>query len=896
MPKRISGLLFFIFHFSFFAFVNAQTGTWSAMKNLPPHSNYGVCLLMTNGTVICHNHTDGGYGRGWDRLTPDIHGSYINGTWDTIAPMHQDRLFFSSQILPNGQVYVAGGEYGAGTSAGEIYDPVANTWAMCGAIPKKWKIYDGNSEILYDGTILEGPQIGATPSYDCLIYNPSTNLYTSAPSSFYNHDEAEWLKLPDSSVLFVGIATPYSNRYIPQTGRWVNDDTVPGDLYDKYGEEAGCALMLPNGKAAFFGATPYNAIYTPSGDTNPGTWASTDSFPVINGTYVGQPDASGAMMVNGHILLAVSPIGTSANNEFLSPAYFLEYDYTTGQFTQVMSTIPGQGGDSIRKEPCYRTQMLDLPDGNVLVSISQTGGLTNQYYIYTPGGAPIPQGKPTLDNIIFDSCGFYKITGKLFNGISEGAAYGDDWQMSTNWPLVRLINGPNVYYAKTTNWNRIGAVQTGNLEDTAYFMLPSMPGGTYSVEVVVNGFASKPVSFNTFGVYISSQTNIVCNSVNSGSAIALAANGNPPYTYSWSPSGGTNATASNLSAGTYTVTAFSNGGGCPVSAVVTITQPPVLKVSTIFAISCTAANDARAAANASGGTTPYTYSWSGGKGTNATITGLSIGSYTVTATDICGDTAIASVNINTLFPLNVGIDSVTNLKCHGDSSGNAIAETGGGAPPYIFKWSSGATSVIARGLKAGIYTVTVSDSCGNSATAFATITQPSPITIVANSVPTAQASCIGAAWVNVSGGISPYTYLWTDGKGTKDSIYKLCQGRYCCRVTDANGCIDSACITITSTAGIGNSTPNLSRVVIYPNPNNGVFTIVENGKLKMENELNTIKVYNILGERVYNAMLKQVQHDDYQIDLRSQPNGVYFYRVITENGDLIGEGKLVIEK
>src|SRR6185312_4090224 len=213
-----------------------------------------------------------------------------------------------------------------------------------------------------------------------------------------------------------------------------------------------------------------------------------------------------------------------------------------------------------------------------------------------------------------------------------------------------------------------------------------------------------------------------------------------------------------------------------------------------------------------------------------------------------------------------------------------------------FKWSSGATSVIARGLKAGIYTVTVSDSCGNSATAFATITQPSPITIVANSVPTPQASCIGAAWVNVSGGISPYTYLWTDGKGTKDSIYKLCQGRYCCRVTDANGCIDSACITITSTAGIGNSTPNLSRVVIYPNPNNGVFTIVENGKLKMENELNTIKVYNILGERVYNAMLKQVQHDDYQIDLRSQPNGVYFYRVITENGDLIGEGKLVIEK
>src|ERR1019366_9292204 len=76
----------------------AQTGTWTALTNLAPHENMGVCLLLTDGTVICHDTNGPGNGTGWDRLTPDIHGSYINGTWSSIAPMTYDRLFFSSQV------------------------------------------------------------------------------------------------------------------------------------------------------------------------------------------------------------------------------------------------------------------------------------------------------------------------------------------------------------------------------------------------------------------------------------------------------------------------------------------------------------------------------------------------------------------------------------------------------------------------------------------------------------------------------------------------------------------------------------------------------------------------------------------------------------------------------
>ncbi len=113
-----------------------------------------------------------------------------------------------------------------------------------------------------------------------------------------------------------------------------------------------------------------------------------------------------------------------------------------------------------------------------------------------PEALRLLKAKPTIDNIDKSMCPLYKITGKLFNGISEGAAYGDDWEMSTNYPIVRLTNGTDVYYARTTNWNRIGAVKTDSLEDTAYFTLPaSLPLGTYSLVVVANGNPSNPVMF-----------------------------------------------------------------------------------------------------------------------------------------------------------------------------------------------------------------------------------------------------------------------------------------------------------------------------------------------------------------------------------------------------------------
>src|SRR5271163_4830754 len=81
-----------------FHVINAQTGTWAKVATNSFNNNEGVMLLLTDGTVICHNSVGGTYGTGWDRLTPDSSGSYVNGTWTTIASMNDDRLYFSAQV------------------------------------------------------------------------------------------------------------------------------------------------------------------------------------------------------------------------------------------------------------------------------------------------------------------------------------------------------------------------------------------------------------------------------------------------------------------------------------------------------------------------------------------------------------------------------------------------------------------------------------------------------------------------------------------------------------------------------------------------------------------------------------------------------------------------------
>jgi hypothetical protein len=266
--------------------------------------------------------------------------------------------------------------------------------------------------------------------------------------------------------------------------QWIDDGTLPVSLYDSIGGELGASILLPSGKAFFLGSTGHTALYAPTGGTNPGTWAAGPDIP--NG--LGTPDAPAAMMMNGKILCAVSPqLYTDPNGTvvFPAPTSFYEYDPVANSFTPV-NTPSG----STENYACYITNMLDLPDGNVLFSNF------DKLYIYQPAGPPLAAGKPTISSITPNGAGSYHLVGARLNGISEGAAYGDDGQMASNYPIVRLSAGGNVYYARTYNWSSTG-VMRGDTPVTTEFSLPSaLPPGAYSLVAVANGISSDPVSFD----------------------------------------------------------------------------------------------------------------------------------------------------------------------------------------------------------------------------------------------------------------------------------------------------------------------------------------------------------------------------------------------------------------
>ncbi len=457
-----------------------HAGTWTPLAHAAPGA-INLMLLLSDGTVMAAN----AGGTGWFRLTPDIHGSYANGTWTSLNPMHDSRLYFSSDVLTNGNVFVAGGEIGTGGSKSEVYDPVNDTWT---AVPVPAGILTGDgfedavSEILPDGNILIAPVDPATNGYTALFVSTS-NTWSVGPKLFRGNTQTErsWVKLPDDSILtaesFGSIGLTNSERYLPALKQWINDSNLPLPIGASNDSEQGGALLLPNGHAIFLGGNGNTAIYTPTGNTMPGTWTA---GPVIPGGY-GVQDGPAAMMVNGKMLCLV---GNPTN--YNAPAYFFEYDSTANTFTQING--PNGLSDNI---PPYEGMMLDLPDGTVLYS-----HFGRDLYLYQPDGPPLASGKPAISNIVARADGSFTLTGTGLNGISEGATYGDDAQMNSNYPLVRLADSAgNVYYERTYNWNST-SVMTGNKLVTVQFTnSAALPPENYSLTVVANGFSSDPWNF-----------------------------------------------------------------------------------------------------------------------------------------------------------------------------------------------------------------------------------------------------------------------------------------------------------------------------------------------------------------------------------------------------------------
>ena len=486
-------------------------GTWVPLVNQVPNgaSIFGL-LLLSDGTVMC---ADNGTRTNWYRLAPDQHGSYVNGNWSEFAAMHYPRSGFASDVVPDGRVFVAGGEYAGGgspdpglTTNAEIFDPVANSWTMIGppislfnpntnsdchcfqSYPQVFS--DMISVAIPNGSVLMAP-VNPRNYGGTLIYNPKANAWSDGPvltNNAYDQAECSWAKLADGSILTIDTGSTNSERYIPSLNRWVPDGLVAAYVWNNVsnGDEIGPAVTLSNGKAFFMGGNGTNVLYTPSGNTSPGVWTLATVSPTdANSNQLEIADAPGAMMVNGKFLcvLATNCINGGC---FQAPYYLYEYDYSVGpggSFTVVLTNYSGA------------IAMLDLPDGTVLLS-----DFTSQLYVYQPDGSPLPSGKPTITSITANADGSFHVTGTGLNGISEGGTFGDELQNNENYPLVRMTNNSSglVYYARTYNWSSTG-IQTGSTPVTTEFTLPAgvfAGGGTnYSLVVVANGIASDPVPF-----------------------------------------------------------------------------------------------------------------------------------------------------------------------------------------------------------------------------------------------------------------------------------------------------------------------------------------------------------------------------------------------------------------
>ena len=291
-------------------------GTWVAIAHAPP-GGLDNALLMTDGTLMC-----GDGGSTWRKYTPDSTGNYANGTWSTLASTTYTRLFYSSQVLTNGNVYVAGGEYGTGTNFAELYNYASNSWSVISQ-PSGAHYSDAISILLPNGNVLQG-----STSSTCYLYNFSSNTITSAPSARGNQNEASWLRLPNDNILTIDAFGQNSEHYVPSQNAWFADGTTPVDLYG-FGGELGSSHVLPNGKAFYIGASSNTAIYTPGSSlTAAGTWVAAAAIP----NSLGAVDAPACTMNNGKILCA---LGT--NSGFGSATNFYEYDYTSNTFTLVNS-------------------------------------------------------------------------------------------------------------------------------------------------------------------------------------------------------------------------------------------------------------------------------------------------------------------------------------------------------------------------------------------------------------------------------------------------------------------------------------------------------------------------------------------------------------------------------
>jgi len=327
-----------------------------------------------------------------------------------------------------------------------------------------------------------------------------------------------------------------------------------------------------------------------------------------------------------------------------------------------------------------------------------------------------------------------------------------------------------------------------------------LASGVYTVTITDSAgcrtFLTDTVPHSKPPIVTMSKVAATCDSIN-GAAIANVSGGTSPYTYSWTPGGQTSDTASRVGPGIYTVTVTDSNGCSTTKSIIVPDSGVTASFGTFNNISCNGLSDGSATATITGGTGPFSYTWSTVPlQTNATATGLGLGTYTVIISDVHNCSATDTITITQPAVLSASIlpANIKNVTCFGDSNGSAIVTTTGGTKPYSYLWTDGEKFDTSKMLKAGNYTVTVTDAHNCVTTTTVTITQPTQLTVTSG---TTAATCgnNGAATATGHGGTVPYTYNW-GAAGAGATISGIGPGIYTVTVSDSNNCTANTTATI----------------------------------------------------------------------------------------------------
>ena len=401
-----------------------------------------------------------------------------------------------------------------------------------------------------------------------------------------------------------------------------------------------------------------------------------------------------------------------------------------------------------------------------------------------------PAMSVTLDGIIDASC----------NGVCDGEANAN------------VVGGVAPY---TFEWfDSVTGLTTGITDQTAtglcagtYFVVVTDAQGCVRTSPIITIDEPPPFVLNL------DEYDISCFGICDGALDIDVSGGSPPYIFSWTtvPGGfgvGATDSISGLCAGLYQIIVTDDNGCVSLPLIGEVLEPTEIDITLSSTNpTCYDLCDGTASALVVGGTPPYTYSWSpapGAGGTTPNPTNMCDGIYTVTVTDDNGCTETNSITL-TNPPSYVITSTITPLDCFGDTDAaiDIVVVSGGSGVGYTYTWFPappfGAGTPNVSGLGGGVWTVTIGDSEGCDTTLSFTITNPPAILLGATVISDVlcNGDCSGSASVTISGGTPPYAVLWDDPLAQISlTASGLCAGTYNVTVTDDNGCIAAASVTI----------------------------------------------------------------------------------------------------